>query len=294
MIPIRSPETLSADPLSAATRIAVLVGESVVIRAALAVLLLAAGLAACAPGARSRPQAASPAPLPTGTGAYADILRYGRELMQRTPAMLPKNVGAAMSCEACHIDAGTRQHVLSLIGAYAAFPQWNARAKRIITVQDRLAECFLYSMNGTPPAYTSREMEALTTYIAWLSRGTPVGERPPGQAPPAFDPPHPPDPAVGAQVYAQRCVACHGADGAGKPGTFPPLWGPRSFNDGAGMHRLNMMARFVRYAMPFGSTPNTLTAQEAYDVASFVLRHARPHFDPRRAIGFPPRQSSFF
>jgi thiosulfate dehydrogenase len=265
-----------------------------VIRLSIAVVLFAAVLAACGPRVRSAAQSMSPAPLPSATGAYAEILRYGRELMEHTPAMMPKNVGAAMSCEACHVDAGTRQHTLALTGTYAAFPQWNARAKRIISVQDRLAECFLYSMNGTPPAYTSREMEALTTYVAWLSRGTPVGERSTGQAPPAFDPVHPPDAAAGAQVYAQRCVACHGADGAGKPGSFPPLWGPRSFNDGAGMHRLSMMARFVRYAMPFGSPPNTLTAQEAYDVAAFVLRHPRPHVDPHRAIGFPPQQSSFF
>jgi thiosulfate dehydrogenase len=264
------------------------------IRAALAMLLLAAGLAACAPGARAALQSSSPAPLPSATGPYAETLRYGRELMQHTQTMLPKNVGAAMSCENCHIDAGTRQHELALTGTYAAFPQWSARAKRIISVQDRVAECFLYSVNGMPPAYTSREMEALTAYVAWLSRGTPVGERPPGQAPPAFDPPHSPAPTAGAQVYAQQCVACHGADGAGKPGTFPPLWGPRSFNDGAGMDNLNMMARFVRYAMPFGSPPNTLTAQEAYDVAAFVLGHPRPHFDPNRAIGFPPKQSSFF
>jgi cytochrome c len=29
-------------------------------------------------------------------------------------------------------------------------------------------------MNGMPPAYNSREMEALVAYIAWLSRGQPV------------------------------------------------------------------------------------------------------------------------
>jgi mono/diheme cytochrome c family protein len=28
---------------------------------------------------------------------------------------------------------------------------------------------------------------------------------------------------LGAQVYSQNCQSCHGADGAGVPGTFPPL-----------------------------------------------------------------------
>lgn len=31
------------------------------------------------------------------------------------------------------------------------------------------------------------------------------------------------DPAAGAQLYATNCVACHGANRAGVPGTFPAL-----------------------------------------------------------------------
>ncbi|AWH52644.1 cytochrome C [Stenotrophomonas sp. ESTM1D_MKCIP4_1] len=31
------------------------------------------------------------------------------------------------------------------------------------------------------------------------------------------------DPAAGAKLYAANCVACHGADRAGMPGTFPAL-----------------------------------------------------------------------
>ena len=45
----------------------------------------------------------------------------------------------------------------------------------------------------------------------------------------------------GKQVYTQVCAACHGADGLGQRAAtgagyqFPPLWGPDSFNNGAGM-----------------------------------------------------------
>ena len=31
--------------------------------------------------------------------------------------------------------------------------------------------------------------------------------------------------ADGAQVYADNCASCHGANGEGVPGTFPPLTG---------------------------------------------------------------------
>ncbi len=148
-------------------------------------------------------------------------------------------------------------------------------------------------MNGRPPAYTSREMEALTAYIAFLSKGQPLGTKRNGYAYEQFEPNHKPDAHAGASVYAQRCSACHGADGAGV-GTFPPLWGSKSFNDGAGMHRLNTMAEFVRYNMPHGSPPNTLSKQEAYDVSAFVLGHSRPKFNKNRVITFPPVPARLF
>lgn len=246
--------------------------------AALAVIVTAVGLAAC-----SRNQAQGTLP----TGAYGAFVRYGRDLVEQTPQLLPHNVGATMSCEACHISAGTKPHAGSWVGIYANFPEWNARSHRFIALQDRIAECFLYSVNGTPPAYTSREMEAITTYIAFLSKGQPVGTQPAGLAYEELKPDLKPDPQAGASVYSQRCSACHGADGGGRGGQYPPLWGAKSFNDAAGMHQLKMMAEFVRYNMPFGSPPNTLSAQEAYNVSAFVLSHPRPKFNGNRMIAFP-------
>ncbi len=186
--------------------------------------------------------------MPTGT--YGALVRYGRDIIENTHKDMPDNVTAGMSCEACHMNGGTKPHGGSFVGVYAEFRQWNKRANRFIALQDRIAECFLYSMNGRPPAYTSREMEALTTYIAFLSKGQPVGAKPTGYAYEQFEPNHRPDPQAGASVYGQRCSACHGADGGGLDGHYPPLWGSKSFNDGAGMHRLNTMAEFVRYNMP--------------------------------------------
>ena len=58
---------------------------------------------------------------------------------------------------------------------------------------------------------------------------------------------------------------------------FPPLWGPQSFNVGAGMARLSVAAAFVRAQMPPGNT-GTLTDQEAYDVAAYFTTQPRPDF----------------
>jgi len=130
-------------------------------------------------------------------------------------------------------------------------------------------------------------MEALTGYIAWLSKGQPVGAKVVGQGYVAIQPDRTPDAHAGASVYSQRCSACHGADGFGN-GKFPPLWGPASLNGGAGMHRIATMAEFVRYNMPFGWRPNTLSRQQAYDVAAFILSQPRPTFRKNRLIAFPP------
>jgi thiosulfate dehydrogenase len=226
-------------------------------------------------------------------GAPGALIRYGHDIILHTRALMPRNVVANMDCEACHIAGGTKPMGGSFAGVYGQFPQWNARAHRMIALQDRLAECFLYSMNGKPPAYNSREMIALVAYIAYLSRGTPVGATPdPAVKLTRFSPPEPASAARGAALYAQRCSACHGTGGAGGA-VFPPLWGARSFNNGAGMHRLWTMAAFVRWNMP-QNAPGTLSAQQAYDVAAYVLTHARPRFQGSRAVAFPSRPAKFF
>ena len=225
-------------------------------------------------------------------GPEGDLIRYGRSLIADTPKVAGQYIRAGMSCSACHIDAGTVPHGGSLLGVYAKFPQWNSRSKRFITLEDRLEECFLYSMNGRPPAPYSREIVAMTAYIAWLSRGAEVGKGFPNQGFVTVHAPHPPNRAAGAKIYAAQCAACHGADGAGTPtANFPPLWGPKSFNDGAGMN--TKMAAFVKANMPLGHG-GSLGDQEATDVSAYVLSHARPHFDRNRPIAFPSEPAGFF
>jgi thiosulfate dehydrogenase len=60
--------------------------------------------------------------------------------------------------------------------------------------------------------------------------------------------------------------------------TFPPLWGPDSFNNGAGMNRLLTTTRFIRQNMPLGAshTATVLNDAEAYDVTAFMLSKPRP------------------
>lgn len=275
------------------------------VRQAFAGLALLAGLAAagCASAqnfskADSQPAAqATPAYDPNALprGPVGDQIRYGHDIIADTQRVMPDNITAGMSCAACHINAGTQPRGGSFLGTYARFPQWNKRSKRVIALQDRLTECFLYSMNGkNPPAYSSKEMIAMVAYIAWLSRGTPTGAT--QAADDRFIVPLPsasPDVARGGLIYAQKCSGCHQVSGAGTPGVFPPLWGPASFNNGAGMAHIDRMAGFIRYNMP-QNAPGSLSLDESYQVAAFILTHDRPKFDKSRLVVSSPVPAGYF
>jgi thiosulfate dehydrogenase len=263
----------------------------------LAIFVLA--LAACAGGNSSETAAVSTSPaqlydpkaLPSGPPGEA--IAYGHDIVVNTRKLMPGYVVTNMDCAACHVDAGLRPRAGSLVGAYARFPQWNKRSHRVITLQDRLAECFLYSMNGRPPAYSSKEMIALVAYIAWISRDTLVGT--PQKPADRFIEPLPsgePNIARGALLYAQKCESCHQINGAGA-GAIPPLWGPTSFNAGAGMAHIDRMTGFVRYNMP-QNAPGSLSLQDAYDVSAYVLQNGRPKFERAKAVSWPSQPASYF
>ncbi|MCM0990130.1 c-type cytochrome, partial [Klebsiella pneumoniae] len=95
------------------------------------------------------------------------------------------------------------------------------------------------------------------------------------------------DLAKGEQVYDAQCAVCHGPNGEGQKSgdmyVFPPLWGADSFNWGAGMHRINTAAAFIKENMPLGKG-GTLSDEDAWNVAAFMNSHERPQ-DPRLIDG---------
>jgi thiosulfate dehydrogenase len=142
-------------------------------------------------------------------------------------------------------------------------------------------------MNGKPLPIDSREMKAMLAYLQFLSTDVPVGRALDGRGSPTLPLlARAADPARGATVYLNRCAACHQMNGQGMRNPadpargylFPPLWGPDSFNDGAGMHRLIMSASFIRANMPLGTTYKSpvLSVEDAWDVAAYMNSQQRP------------------
>jgi len=220
-------------------------------------------------------------------------IRRGLALMLATRDSLPRNVGSALRCVSCHPDAGRRPDGSPWLGVYARFPQYRARSGQVDIIEDRINDCFLRSMNGRPLPRDGRDMRDIVSYMAFLSKGVPVGATIVGQGLPKMAP-LAADTVRGAEVLRTVCARCHGADGQGTAAA-PPLWGPGSFTIGAGMARLRTAAAFIRYNMPYDQ-PGSLSDQQAYDVAAYVVSRPRPDFKGKEhdwPRGDPPPDAAY-
>uniref|UniRef100_E6QKL4 Cytochrome c, class I n=1 Tax=mine drainage metagenome TaxID=410659 RepID=E6QKL4_9ZZZZ len=211
-------------------------------------------------------------------GAQGDLIRSGRLIFRATPQFAADHAGNKMSCGDCHVAGGIAPYASPMVGLPARFPMYNKRAGHVISLKDRIQECFTRSENGTPLDYDGPEMRALMAYIEWLSKPEPERKKFVGRGLVKL-PELTPNRRRGALIYGEQCAGCHGSNGAGLVPQFPPLWGPDAFNDGAGMNQIPKMAAFIQHNMPQNRT-GILTAQEAYDVAAYIHAQPRPAFNP--------------
>ena len=232
-------------------------------------------------------------------------IKWGHRLFTDTPREAPQLTGGGVACANCHLNAGQRERALPLVGITGMFPEFNNRAQRLISLQDRVVDCFLRSENATGrgtdalPSTDSKEVLALTAYLTWLGRGHAVGANPAWRnknaiAADKLIPVAKLDAAAGEEIYKERCTSCHGADGQGvqigdkKAG---PLWGDGSWNDGAGAARVYTLAGIIRYTMPY-LDPGGLSDDDAQHVAAYLTSKPRPvyPFKERDYVGgkLPP------
>jgi thiosulfate dehydrogenase len=234
---------------------------------------------------RDKPPAFQPPPVESmPDDEFGQVVRRGERIFTDTRENARRYTGNALACANCHLDAGRKADAAPLWAAYVSYPEFRSKNGHVNTFAERLQDCFRFSMNGKAPPLGDPVLVSLETYAYWLAKGAPVGENLPGRGyPKVKTPAKAPDYVRGGKVYAQQCVQCHGTDGAGRTSAgktvFPPLWGSKSFNWGAGMHEIQNAAGFIKANMPLG-LGGTLTDQEAWDVAMFMDSHERPQ-DPR-------------
>ena len=197
--------------------------------------------------------------------------------MRYVPCVVPTAIS--------RLQAGTVPYAAPWVGVTHRFPRYSSRADHDVTIAQRIQGCFGRSLNGKAPGVDREPMQALIAYMTWMFKDVPPGVRVEGRGYPPLEEPLTPDRALGKGLFQVRCAVCHGEDGSGRlneeprrhPYGFPPLWGDGAFNIAAGMARLHKAAAFIKRKMPF-TAGGTLTDQEAYDIADFVIHQPRPDF----------------
>ena len=191
-----------------------------------------------------------------------------------------------LACASCHIGAGVEPGNLSLATAFSKYPRISPRSGANETIQERINGCMMRSMNGRALAENSPEMIAMVSYLRLSGR--------PGRG-------HRRQPAQGARAAGLQDSQSRRRSEAGEqysrsaarpvtartePGlpplrdlvhgfVFPPLWGPNSFNDGAGMHRVLTAARFIKARMPLGSARTSTTTRPSMSPRSSTQSRGR-------------------
>ena len=121
----------------------------------------------------------------------------GRELWQQIDGT------AGTSCAGCHGDATTSMH-----GVRPRYPRFDPQDGKLINLEQQINRCRAERMHAPSYPYESEGLLALTTFVAFQSRGLPVDVRIDGPAQPFF--------AAGKALYEQRrgqldlaCTHCH-------------------------------------------------------------------------------------
>ena len=121
----------------------------------------------------------------------------GRELWQQ------RDGTAGTACAGCHGDATT-----SMRGVRTRYPRFDPQGGKLINLEQQINRCRVERMHASSYPYESDALLALTTFVAFQSRGLPTDVRIDGPAQPFF--------AAGKALYEQRrgqldlaCTHCH-------------------------------------------------------------------------------------
>ena len=107
------------------------------------------------------------------------------------------------SCAACHGDAAA-----SMSGAAASYPAYNAASGRPIDLEQRINLCRTQYQRTAPLSSESRDLLALTAYVAHQSKGRPIAVAEDGRTRPFIE--------AGREIFERRqgqlnlsCASCH-------------------------------------------------------------------------------------
>ena len=127
-------------------------------------LHLSAAAASVSAGTPERSVRTSP------TNDQPSLIGHGKLIFDETPKYASAYVANKLSCNDCHLQSGTAAFAAPMIYLAGLFPMFNKRAGRVISLANRIQECFARSEAGVPPPVDSPEVTALVAYIDDLSK----------------------------------------------------------------------------------------------------------------------------
>jgi L-cysteine S-thiosulfotransferase len=180
--------------------------------------------------------------------------------------------GGGRACADCHGDAGQ-----SMKGVAARYPSFDREWKRPLTLEQRINACRLRRQKAAALPHESRELLALTAYVARQSRGLPIAIAVDERVRPFLD--------SGRAVWERRqgqlnlsCSQCH-----------DDLWGkqlagsviPQAHPTGYPIYRLEWQSlgslerRLRNCLVGMRAEPYPFGAQEMVDLQLFLMWRAR-------------------
>jgi sulfur-oxidizing protein SoxA len=223
--------------------------------------------------------------VPDGRQSGFDLMSPENQAMQRddtaNPGMLWVQDGADLwaakagtagkSCADCHGDAAA-----SMRGVAARYPAWDENGGRPVDLQDRINICRRTRQGEPPFPFESRELLALTAYVANQSRGLPIT--------PSDDPRLTPSRDRGGELFGRRigqlnlsCAICHD-DNAGKRLGSAPI--PQAHPTGYPLYRLewqsigSLQRRFRNCMTGVRAEPYPLGAPEYVELELYMMSRA--------------------
>jgi sulfur-oxidizing protein SoxA len=188
-------------------------------------------------------------------------------------ALWAKEAGAAdRSCADCHSDART-----SMKGVAARYPAFDAALGHPLDLEQRINQCRTERQQADPLAWESADLLALTTFVAFQSRGLPVAVPVDARLRPFSD--------VGSELFHRRegqlnlsCSQCHD-DNWGKQLAGSPI--PQGHPTGYPLYRLEWQSlgslqRRLRNCMAgVRAEPYEYGAPEAVALELYLMERAR-------------------